>query len=181
MLTLGDAEVYGLTKSSTSSHRPCRCPRCKSDCSQRRVWGRGGSPLTYSPLQSLRPGYGRTTQLLATEVFDALARGRHDGPDAPRLVSFADSRQGAARTALDVENLHHRDLLREVLMVSLIDVDARRKQATVGDDGSHPLAVKLEGIEQGLTALRQSGLDEDNQAIQTLNGRGPSGSPGLEL
>ncbi len=164
----GDAEVYGLTKSSTSSHRPCRCPRCKSDYSQRRVWGRGGSPLTYSPLQSLRPGYGRTTQLLATEVFDALARGRHDGQDPPRLVSFADSRQGAARTALDVENLHHRDLLREVLMVSLIDVDARRKRAAVGDDGSHPLAVRLEGVEQGLNALRQSGLDEDNQAIQTL-------------
>jgi DEAD/DEAH box helicase domain-containing protein len=163
-----DAEVHGLTKSSASSHRPCRCPRCKSDYSQRRVWGRGGSLLTYSPLQSLRPGYGRTTQLLATEVFDALARGRHNGQDPPRLVSFADSRQGAARAALDVENLHHRDLLREVLMVSLMDVDARRQQAADGKEGGHPNAVKLEGVEQGLAALRQSGLDEDNPAIQTL-------------
>jgi hypothetical protein len=164
----GDAEVYGLTKSSASSHRPCRCPRCKSDYSQRRVWGRGGSPLTYSPLQSLRPGYGRTTQLLATEVFDALARGRQDGQGPPRLVSFADSRQGAARTALDVENLHHRDLLREVLMVALMDVDARRLRAAEGDDGRHPLAVKLQGVEQGLTVLHQSGLDQDNPAMQAL-------------
>ena len=164
----GDTEVYGLTKSSASSHRPCRCPRCKSDYSQRRVWGRGGSPLTYSPLQSLRPGYGRTTQLLATEVFDALARGRHDGQDPPRLVSFADSRQGAARAALDVENLHHRDLLREVLMVSLMDVDARRRRAAEGNDGGHPNAVKLEGVEQMLAAGRQSGLGDDNPGIQML-------------
>jgi DEAD/DEAH box helicase domain-containing protein len=163
-----DSEVYGLTKTSPSSHRPCRCPRCKSDYSQRRAWGRGSSSLTYSPLQSLRPGYGRTTQLLATEVFDALARGRRDGQGPPRLVSFADSRQGAARAALDVENLHHRDLLREVLMVSLMDVDARRRQASEGNDGNHPLAVKLEGVEQMLAAGRQSGLGDDNPGIQML-------------
>lgn len=163
----GEASVHGLTSSSASSHRPCRCPRCKSDYSQRRTWGRS-SPLTFSPLQSLRPGYGRTTQLLATEVFDALARGRHEGQDPPRLVSFADSRQGAARAALDVENLHHRDLLREVLMVALMDVDARRKRAAQGDDGNHPLALQLAGVEQGLAALRQSGLDEQNPAMQAL-------------
>ena len=163
----GEASMHGLNSSSASSHRPCRCPRCKSDYSQRRAWGRS-SPLTYSPLQSLRPGYGRTTQLLATEVFDALARGRHEGQDPPRLVSFADSRQGAARAALDVENLHHRDLLREVLMVALMDVDARRQRAAKGDDGTHPLAVQLEGVEQGLAALRQSGLDEQNPAMQAL-------------
>lgn len=163
-----DAEVYGLTKSSASSHRPCRCPRCKSDYSQRRVWGRGGSPLTFSPLQSLRPGYGRTTQLLATEVFDALARGRQEGQGPPRLVSFADSRQGAARAALDVENLHHRDLLREVLIVSLMDVDARRRPAGAGEEGNHPRVVQLQGVEQMLAAGRASGLDDDNPGIKML-------------
>jgi len=163
----GDGSVHGLNNASPSSHRPCRCPRCKSDYSQRRAWGRS-SPLTYSPVQSLRPGYGRTTQLLATEVFDALARGRREGQDSPRLVSFADSRQGAARAALDVENLHHRDLLREVLMVALMDVDARRRKAVEGNSGGHPLAVKLDGIEQMLNAGRQTGLGEDNPGIQML-------------
>lgn len=166
-----DREVYGLGKASPSSHRPCRCPRCKSDYSTRRNFGKSSSPLTYSPLQSLRPGFGRTTQLLATEVYDALARGKNqDRPrkEPPRLVSFADSRQSAARTALDVEHLHHRDLLREVLMVTLLDVDARRRQAATGDEGSHPQATALRGIEQGLTALRQSGLEENNPAIQAL-------------
>ena len=65
------------------------------------------------------------------------------GSGPPRLVSFADSRQAAARTALDVENLHHRDLLREVLMVTLMDVDARRQQAAEVRRGNHPQAVKL--------------------------------------
>ena len=166
-----DQEVYGLGKVSPSSHRPCRCPRCKSDYSTRRSFGKNSSPLTYSPLQSLRPGFGRTTQLLATEVYDALARGKsqeRQAKEPPRLVSFADSRQSAARTALDVEHLHHRDLLREVLMVTLMDVEARRRQNTAGNDGNHPQATALRGIEQGLATLRQSGLEEDNPAIQAL-------------
>lgn len=164
----GDEKVYGLTKTSPSSHRPCRCPRCKSDYSQRRKWGTNSNPFTYSPIQSLRPSYGRTTQLLATELFDALARGRHDGQGSPRLVSFSDSRQGAARAALDVENLHYRDLLREVLMVSLMDVDARRRRLADGEDGSHPLEVQLRGIEAGLASLQQGGLADDNSAVQVL-------------
>lgn len=166
-----EKEVYGIGSASPSSHRPCRCPRCKSDYSTRRSFGKNSSPITYSPLQSLRPGFGRTTQLLATEVFDALARGKsqaHNKKEPPRLVSFADSRQSAARTALDVEHLHHRDLLREVMMVTLMDVDARRQQAAAGDDGNHPQAGALRGIEQGLATLRQSGLDEDSQAMQAL-------------
>ena len=166
-----EKEVYGIGSVSPSSHRPCRCPHCKSDYSNRRSFAKTASPLTYSPLQSLRPGYGRTTQLLATEVYDALARGKsqeREQQEPPRLVSFADSRQSAARTALDVEHLHHRDLLREVLMVTLMDVDARRRQAAAGDKSNHPQAAALQGIEQGIATLRQSGLDEENQAIQTL-------------
>ena len=119
------AEVRGLNNGSPSSHRPCRCPRCKSDYAQRR--GFTNSLIQYSPIQSLRPGFSRTTQLLATEVYDVLARGKDSNP---KLVSFADSRQTAARTALDVEHLHHRDLLREVLMVTLMEVDAQRRRHT---------------------------------------------------
>ena len=91
------------------------------------------SLIQYSPVQSLRPGFSRTTQLLATEIYDVLARGKDHNP---KLVSFADSRQTAARTALDVEHLHHRDLLREVLMVTLMEVDAERRRPPA--DGDHP-------------------------------------------
>lgn len=122
--------VYGMTNDSASSHRPCRCPRCFSDFSQRR---RSDRPIRmqFSAIRAMRPGFGRSTQLLATEIYDVLARGQpadRKASDA-RLVSFADSRQAAARTALDVENLHHRDLLRELLMVTLVEVDNRRTQS----------------------------------------------------
>lgn len=166
-----EKEVHGISSSNSSSHRPCRCPSCKSDYSTRRAWAKTASPLTYSPLQSLRPGFGRTTQLLATEVFDVLARGKSKGPlqnERPHLVSFADSRQSAARTALDVEHLHHRDLLREVLMVTLMNVDSRRDQAAQGDDSNHPQVEMVRRFEQGLETLRQSGLGEDDPMIQTL-------------
>ena len=109
-----------FTENSASSHRPCRCPNCLSDYGPKRKKNKDKYLLQSSPIQSLRTGFGRSTQLLATELFDVLARGRSDKSMA-KLVSFADSRQLAARTALDVEHLHHRDLLREVLLLTLLE------------------------------------------------------------
>ena len=157
-------KVRGLDNTSPSSHRPCRCPRCKSDYAQRR----GGSlgRLQYSPIKSLRPGFSRTTQLLATEIYDVLARGKEG---SPKLVSFADSRQSAARTALDVEHLHHRDLLREVLMVTLMDVDAQRRRNGQGD-GIHPdqLELELQELNKDLQALRDIGRDDNSRNVRDL-------------
>ena len=131
---VSNSPVLGMTNDSPSSHRPCRCPRCFSDFSQRR---KSVKPIRmqFSAIRAMRPGFGRSTQLLATEIYDVLARGLSAGgkSSSAKLVSFADSRQAAARTALDVENLHHRDLLRELLMVTLVEVDAQRKQSTIAD------------------------------------------------
>lgn len=125
-----------LDNASPSSHRPCRCPNCLSDYSPKRKKNKEKYLLQASPIQSLRTGFGRTTQLLATEIFDALARGRsHSSP--AKLVSFSDSRQLAARTALDVEHLHHRDLLREILLLTLLE----QKQIE-GTDGSQQNEVQ---------------------------------------
>jgi ATP-dependent helicase YprA (DUF1998 family) len=153
-------DVRGLNNSSATSHRPCRCPRCKSDYAQRRGFTK--SLIQYSPIQSLRPGFSRTTQLLATEVYDALARGKDR---APKLVSFADSRQTAARTALDVEHLHHRDLLREVLMVTLMEVDAERRRHAEGDQ---PEQSELNELDTALQALRANGLTDASPAVRAL-------------
>lgn len=117
-----------FTNASPSSHRPCRCPNCLSDYSPKRKKNKEKYLLQASPIQSLRTGFGRSTQLLATEVFDVLARGRAEGSPAAKLVSFSDSRQLAARTALDVEHLHHRDLLREILLITLLE--QKQKQGT---------------------------------------------------
>jgi hypothetical protein len=154
-------DVHGMNQSSPTSHRPCRCPRCRSDYGQRRT--RSDSLLQYSPITSLRPGISRTTQLLATEIYDVLARGKEK---SPKLVSFADSRQSAARTALDVEHLHHRDLLREVLMVTLIDVDTKRKEKDLNNE--NPNERELKEIDQGLEALRAIGGTDESVTVRTL-------------
>jgi hypothetical protein len=141
--------VKGMTNDSASSHRPCSCPRCFSDFSQRRKSDRP-IRMQFSAIRAMRPGFGRSTQLLATEIYDVLARGlpADQKPSSAKLVSFADSRQGAARTALDVENLHHRDLLRELLMVTLVEVDAHRTQSNaIGQ-------ARLEQIDSDLKALQ---------------------------
>ena len=134
-----------FTNASPSSHRPCRCPNCLSDYSPKRKRNKEKYLLQASPIQSLRTGFGRSTQLLATEVFDVLARGRSEGSPAAKLVSFSDSRQLAARTALDVEHLHHRDLLREILLITLLE--QKQKQ---GINNEAQQLAELEKVIQGL-------------------------------
>jgi len=165
---LSNGAVLGMTNDSPSSHRPCRCPRCFSDFSQRR---RSDRPIRmqFSAIRAMRPGFGRSTQLLATEIYDVLARGQpaHRKPSEARLVSFADSRQAAARTALDVENLHHRDLLRELLMVTLVEVDNHRRLATI-EGQEHSDAAGIEEINAAISLLRTNGLTDDSPVIQGM-------------
>ena len=80
-------------------------------------------------------------------------------------MSFADSRQTAARTALDVEHLHYRDLLREVLMVTLLEVDAKRRH---NDQSSRPKEQELKELDAGLSALRATGLADNSPAVEAL-------------
>lgn len=129
-----------FTNASPSSHRPCRCPNCLSDYSPKRKMNKDKYLLQASPIQSLRTGFGRSTQLLATEVFDVLARGRAEGSPAAKLVSFSDSRQLAARTALDVEHLHHRDLLREILLLTLLEQKQQAGNSAPLSDDAQTLA-----------------------------------------
>jgi len=103
-------------KSSPGTAVPYECPACGSDY----VWR--NQPLRLSPIRNFRAGFAKTTQLLATELFDLL---RLRQPE-PKLVAFSDSRQDAARAALDIERRHHEDLRREVLVDSLRMVARRR-------------------------------------------------------
>ena len=90
---------------------PCKCPACSESYAGREA------PWRLSPLRNFRSGFAKTTQLLATELFNAqrLASRQHD----PKLVSFSDSRQDAAKTALDIERNHHQDAQREALWACL--------------------------------------------------------------
>lgn len=87
---------------------PYECPSCDSDYSARDK-GR------LSPIRNFRAGFAKTTQLLSTELFGLL----RTQDLSPKLVSFSDSRQDAARAALDIESRHHQDLWRELLVKEL--------------------------------------------------------------
>lgn len=113
----GDApDRHKRRKGSLGTAVPYECPACGSDYFWRRP------PHRLSPIRNFRAGFAKTTQLLATELFDLLGL-RQEGP---KLVGFADSRQDAARAALDIERRHHEDLRREVVVDSLRAVIASR-------------------------------------------------------
>jgi hypothetical protein len=90
---------------------PFQCPCCGESYEGRRQSNRS------SPIRNFRVGFAKTTQLLASELLGTLKR---DDRDA-KLVSFADSRQDAARAAWELESRHHDDIRRELLVAKLTD------------------------------------------------------------
>lgn len=94
---------------SQATMAPYSCPRCGIDYKMRF----SGMPL--SPIRSFRTGFAKTSQLLATELFALLKITTKQ----PKLVSFSDSRQDAARAALDIESFHYIDLYRQLLLESI--------------------------------------------------------------
>lgn len=108
-------------KASPGTAVPYECPACGSDYYWR------NPPLRLSPIRNFRAGFAKTTQLLATELFDLLRLRQRES----KLVAFSDSRQDAARAALDIERRHHEDLRREVVVESLRAVAGARPDRTV--------------------------------------------------
>jgi len=110
---------------SPGTATPRCCPACGTDYSMRRP-GMGA----LSPLRSFRTGFAKSSQLLATELFSLL---RAAGA-APKSVVFSDSRQDAARAALDIERRHHQDMRRQLLVEALKDAARKRPgPAMVGE------------------------------------------------
>ncbi|RCW63651.1 DEAD/DEAH box helicase [Pseudorhodoferax soli] len=99
-----------LRASTAGSALPRACPSCGSDYSARK---KGMGAL--SPLRSFRTGFAKASQLLATEVFSLL----HVSGTATKSIVFSDSRQDAARAALDIERRHHQDMRRQLLVAEI--------------------------------------------------------------
>lgn len=136
-------------QSSSETHVPYACPACGTDYFWRRL-GMG----RLSPIRNFRAGFAKTTQLLATELFDA-QRVANPTEDA-KLVSFADSRQDAARAALDIERHHHQDLRRELLVANLHDFSSSRRRA--------PDVVQRE-LDEAKVAVVTAGVSGDVVAV----------------
>ena len=111
---------------------PNCCPACGADYA-------GRSPrFRQSPIRNFRTGFARSSQLVATELFELL----HAGDGLAKAVTFSDSRQDAARAALDIERRHHQDGRRQMLVEALREAQAM-PQPSVAE----------------LTAERQEALD----------------------
>ncbi|MBB4362190.1 Lhr-like helicase [Bradyrhizobium sp. CIR18] len=98
---------------SAGTAGPDCCPACGTDYTQRKK-------PRFSPIRSFRTGFGQTSQLVATEIFELLQAG---GMSAKAIV-FSDSRQDAANSALNIERRHHQDLRRQTVIET-----ARRYQS----------------------------------------------------
>ncbi|WP_446892536.1 DEAD/DEAH box helicase [Acinetobacter sp. NS4_7] len=120
---------------------PVKCPCCLTNY-QGRIYHK---IQPASPIRSFRSGFAKTSQLLATQLFSFL---NHSSGEAKTIV-FSDSRQDAARAALNIESLHHQDL-RRLLLVKAIQKKLENK-----DNGIDIEKVKLEQAE----ALRTANID----------------------
>ncbi|MGV0876456.1 DEAD/DEAH box helicase [Martelella sp. FLE1502] len=109
----GQTDFHRRTTEDDGTAVPYCCAKCGTDYSGRfRAQNSTRRDGRKSPIRSFRTGFGKTSQLLATELVASLKAQNGDG----KLVAFSDSREDAANLALDVEVQHQRDLRREILM-----------------------------------------------------------------
>lgn len=116
-------DFHGRTLEEEGTAVPYCCAKCGTDYS-----GRFRAPNSLkregrkSPIRSFRTGFGKTSQLLATELVASLKSQGGDG----KLVAFSDSREDAANLSLEVETQHLKDLRREILMTEAAKISEKR-------------------------------------------------------
>ncbi|KAA6340974.1 ATP-dependent RNA helicase SrmB [termite gut metagenome] len=87
---------------------PHICPHCEADYSN-------PNKKRKTPFRGFRTGFGKVSQLLSKELFNALPQ----GDDTRKLVAFSDSREDAAKLAKNIEEEHYNALLKEVIIHNL--------------------------------------------------------------
>jgi hypothetical protein len=142
----GTDDDHERNNRSAGTNVSYQCPACATDYSPRKK----DSGLRLSPVRHFRTGFAKTTQLLASELFDFLKL--HFS--AAKLVSFSDSRQDAAKAALDVESRHHEDVRRNILFTALRELQQRMPD---------PAAIDLQ-----LAELRQRRRDAEDSGDDQL-------------
>jgi ATP-dependent helicase YprA (DUF1998 family) len=104
------------------SAAPDACPACGTSY----IFRQQGRT---SPIRNFRTGFAKTSQLLATELFELLHSA--DRKASPKAIVFSDSRQDAARSAVELEAQHYRALLRDIVVTLArrnVDAGARADQ-----------------------------------------------------
>lgn len=139
------------SSADAGSALPFQCPACGISY----LYGRGKS----SPVRGFRVGFAKTTQLLASALLAQLKMGGHPNE---RLVSFSDSRQDAAKAALDLEGGHHDDVRRELVVAAFEEL---RKLRT----SLEPLDADIARLRRLLTdAVAAGDGDEEDRLTPIL-------------
>ncbi|MDT3322026.1 DEAD/DEAH box helicase [Shewanella sp. SP1S2-4] len=173
-----------LALKSPKTAAPHVCPACGTDYSRR------SEEYRRSPIRSFKTGFDKTSQLLATEVMEILKR----SGTATKLISFSDSRQDAAKTALNIERNHHIDTRRKLLIKALQQIempkesvaDLRKMREEAEDAGDDDL---FDELSKKIKEIKNPGdinrvalthvLEVDNQARKTKSLLGSMASLGM--
>ncbi|WGI73305.1 DEAD/DEAH box helicase [Sinorhizobium meliloti] len=140
---------------------PFCCAKCGTDYSGRyRQANSTRREGRLSPIRSFRTGFGKTSQLLATELVASLKAQGGDG----KLVAFSDSREDAANLALEVEVQHQRDLRREILIAAATRIAAEHTYTP--DDEAEYQKLKLEIVELTMGEQETDHLQPRYKALQ---------------
>lgn len=112
-----DSDLFKDTKrhkkpSDPKTALPYQCPSCEISYKNKQ--------FKFSPIRGFRVGFSKTTQLLASSLMGELYRSSNN--EQEHFVTFSDSRQDAARAALDLESGHHQDVRREIVVKVLEDL-----------------------------------------------------------
>ncbi|MFP1798968.1 DEAD/DEAH box helicase [Lonsdalea quercina] len=116
-----------------ASAQPFCCPNCGIDYSCRPASNRSRTPI-----RAFRTGVTKSSQLVATELFELL---HAIGTEAKSIV-FSDSRQDAASMALEIERLHLRDLRREILVAAAREMIREAESKYVSEDSIEEKKIK---------------------------------------
>jgi len=164
------ADRHKRNRRHPGTNVPYSCPKCGTSYSRRT------KEFRLSPIRNFRAGFGKTTQLLATELFDA--QRSSNKKDAAKLVSFSDSRQDAAKGALSIERNHHQDIRRELLVLCLRRVlSQRRPEELIRQDLEAVVADLMKAVASGAPITE---LAERRDALQKDLGEATEPSVSLE-
>ncbi len=143
---------------------PTTCPHCEAN------WT---SQPEKSPIREMGTGYGKFSQLIVEQIFDAL---KASAQQNPKLVAFSDSRKDAAVLSADLELNHYNDSVRaigeSVLQTysgpdgELLDFVQRCKSMSTSELLGHPYMKKHQTEATLVWRLQTDQLSEGSPEIR---------------
>lgn len=148
---LYEVDVNPIHQLANSPALPTHCPCCGAD--------RGKSKSRPAAIRGFRAGFAKSTQIYAKELFNQIPT-----VNAPKLVTFSDSREDAASIANGIEREQFLDLMRELFLEACVNSNSEEVSACQTEIAT--LQSKIEKLERvGDPSLQDILNDFHNQLI----------------